>query len=78
MLSYTIWKLALCFIITWMYVAKEGRTISLAFLLKVKNMTFKIKNTRRITFIRLKACCAKKNKSPNGILVSNHSYDIRD
>ena len=36
-------------------------------------MTFKIINTRKITFIRLKACCAKKDKSSNEILVSIHS-----
>ena len=43
-----------------------------------QNMTFEIENTQWITFIRLKACCAKKNKSSIEILVSIHSYDIRD
>ena len=43
---------------------------------EVHDVTFKIKNTQEITFMRLNAFCAEKNN--NKILISIHSFDIRD
>ena len=44
----------------------------------VQDVTFKIKNTQEIAFMRLNTYCTKKNNSFIEMLISIHSYDIRD
>ena len=77
MLNYKIWNTGMCFIMIF-NVWNEGMWdyFTLIFV-EVQEVTFKIKNTQEITFMRLNTYCTKKTNSFIEMLISIHSCDIR-